>query len=446
MYTVDYEGLNDLLDSLSPNTVDTPYQIKITNPEDDDPVYVRDFVRQLGNHSNIYVDLSPTICHGMQPYPYGTFTGIETLVISPVVSDDSIYIGYGGCINLKKITNIPSAAQEIFVDDCSSLTDIPAVPNGVTQFDCRYCTNLKTIHNWGVDFSEEVQRYFNFTDCPSLEAIYTVPKESDEWHVLFLKFGADTVEGSVYDVQGNEVLITQKTIDKTKIIMPIYTDELWFPDASYTDTQVKEIIENMILYGYGIFNKEVLPPDQKSFVLWKDETSNFVSNIDFGGNNGLPVGFVGAYYGTTDPDGWFICDGRDTAGTDIELETNFPLLYDFLGSNVLPDLRKRFIEGADNDVGTYVSPGIPNITGTTQHVQYMGGASGSGAFSRGDSSSNNSAYNGNTTKTQRLSFNAKNGETKTDGTLKGANDTKVYGESNTVQPASLRLNYIIKAK
>ena len=166
-----------------------------------------------------------------------------------------------------------------------------------------------------------------------------------------------------------------------------------------------------------------------------------------GSGGGVPIGFVGAYYGTTDPDGWFICNGRDTTGTDIELETNFPALYAFLGnSNVLPDLRKRFVEGADNDVGTYIVAGIPNITGTTKHVQYMGGASGSGAFSHADSSSNNSAYNGNTTKTQRLSFNAKSGETKTDGTLKGANDTKVYGESDTVQPASLRLNYIIKAR
>ena len=57
----------------------------------------------------------------------------------------------------------------------------------------------------------------------------------------------------------------------------------------------------------------------------------------------IPVGLVSAYYGTTDPEGgkWLICDGRDTTGTAIELETHYPNLFMFLGgTNVLPDLRE----------------------------------------------------------------------------------------------------------
>lgn len=66
------------------------------------------------------------------------------------------------------------------------------------------------------------------------------------------------------------------------------------------------------------------------------------------GNNDAPLGSVMAYYGTTDPSdkNWLICDGRDTTGTDIELETHYPSFYVFNGrSNVLPDLRECALVG-----------------------------------------------------------------------------------------------------
>ena len=66
------------------------------------------------------------------------------------------------------------------------------------------------------------------------------------------------------------------------------------------------------------------------------------------GNNDAPLGSIMAYYGTTDPadKNWLICDGRDTTGTDIELETHYPSFYVFNGrSNVLPDLRECALVG-----------------------------------------------------------------------------------------------------
>lgn len=60
--------------------------------------------------------------------------------------------------------------------------------------------------------------------------------------------------------------------------------------------------------------------------------------------NDVPVGTICSYLGTSDPvDGnWLICDGRDTSGTAIELETYYPSLYMFLGaSNVLPYIVDR---------------------------------------------------------------------------------------------------------
>ena len=494
-------SLSDNLATLKVNTVLTPYRIKILNLTKNG----FDIKSILLANNNKYVDLSDTY----MPYEItdlsNAFENCTTLVYSPVLmlenrngQNYASKCTFTGCVNLKLMPRLPNSARdvtEVFknctsmvinelisnsiknmtsaFEGCSSITGNVNIPNSVIYMNKAFkgCTGLEgvdkipnTVINltecfYGCSSFEEIESFETslnvlednaadcFYGCSSLTSIgIPVPtiEMADEWHFIELSFSETKVQGRIYDSEGEYVSIPETIIEKDKLTLPIMTDELLF-SRTVTEQNLISVIENMLIYKYSYFNKTVIPPNDKAFIMYAKEPVNFVSNIPFGGNNGLPVGFVGAYYGTTDPDGWFICDGRDTTGTDIELETNFPMLYDFLGSNVLPDLRKRFIEGADNDVGTYVAPGIPNITGTTQHVQYMGGASGSGAFSRGDSSSNNSAYNGNTTKTQRLSFNAKSGETKTDGTLKGDNDTKVYGESDTVQPASLRLNFIIKA-
>lgn len=50
-------------------------------------------------------------------------------------------------------------------------------------------------------------------------------------------------------------------------------------------------------------------------------------------NSAIPVGTIVAYYGTTAPTGWLICDGRSCAGTE---------LAKMIGNNV-PDLRGRFL-------------------------------------------------------------------------------------------------------
>ena len=48
----------------------------------------------------------------------------------------------------------------------------------------------------------------------------------------------------------------------------------------------------------------------------------------------IPVGTIVAYYGTTAPSGWLICDGRSCAGT---------ALASLIGKTSTPDLRGRFI-------------------------------------------------------------------------------------------------------
>ena len=51
-------------------------------------------------------------------------------------------------------------------------------------------------------------------------------------------------------------------------------------------------------------------------------------------NSAMPLGTIVPYYGTDEPSGWKICDGRSCAGTDLAKK---------LGISVVPDLRGRFI-------------------------------------------------------------------------------------------------------
>jgi len=104
-----------------------------------------------------------------------------------------------------------------------------------------------------------------------------------------LNFGNNDVSGKVYDINKNATTIPQTTIVKDKLTIPIKTDEMWFPPANLTDAQVDAVIEDVIDTKRTYFNKNVLNPNNKSFVLWKGEDSNFVSNIDFGGGGGSSI-------------------------------------------------------------------------------------------------------------------------------------------------------------
>ena len=56
----------------------------------------------------------------------------------------------------------------------------------------------------------------------------------------------------------------------------------------------------------------------------------------------FPVGMITMWAGTTAPNGWVLCDGRDIS------DTRFQNLREVLGTNTTPDLRGRFIVGYDS--------------------------------------------------------------------------------------------------
>lgn len=151
-------------------------------------------------------------------------------------------------------------------------------------------------------------------------------------------------------------------------------------------------------------------------------------------NNMIPCGIVQAFAGNTVPDGWLLCDGSAVSRTD------YAELYSVIGDTYgagdgidtfnLPDLVDKFIQGNATS-GTEHSAGLPNITGNiTFRDNVMIGANG--AFVYEELSSSNSYVDTLGTSHQR---NAK---------FDASRSSAIYGHSNTVQPPSVTMRYIIK--
>ena len=126
-----------------------------------------------------------------------------------------------------------------------------------------------------------------------------------------------------------------------------------------------------------------------------------------------PVGSIIAYSGLLGsiPSNWHICDGTD--GT--------------------PDLRDRFLKGASNagDVDKYVSAGLPNITGEIGSISANNGrVYCSGAFHRYEEVERNSD-SGQDYPNYVYYFDA-------------SRSNPIYGNSNTVQPPSYVVYYIMR--
>lgn len=90
-------------------------------------------------------------------------------------------------------------------------------------------------------------------------------------------------------------------------------------------------------------------------------------------SSSMPLGTIVPYYGTDEPSGWKICDGRSCAGSELAKK---------LGISNVPDLRGRFIRMiGGNAAGMAVAQGdcIRNVTGDIYCSNYIG-YSGSGVF------------------------------------------------------------------
>ena len=138
-------------------------------------------------------------------------------------------------------------------------------------------------------------------------------------------------------------------------------------------------------------------------------------------SSSMPLGTIVPYYGTDEPSGWKICDGRSCAGSELAKK---------LGISNVPDLRGRFIRMiGGNAAGMAVAQDdcIRNITGqitSSDGIMYAAKASGAIAIA----GSGTSLQNGRNTYNSGLSFDA----------------SRVVPTGPENRPINTAFNYIIK--
>ena len=95
-------------------------------------------------------------------------------------------------------------------------------------------------------------------------------------------------------------------------------------------------------------------------------------------NGATPVGTVIMYWGSTAPEGYFVCNGGTFNGG------TYPKLQAVLGGTTLPDLRNQFIRGAspgsravgysETDAGRNITGTVPGESGNNVYNQAFTGA------------------------------------------------------------------------
>lgn len=145
---------------------------------------------------------------------------------------------------------------------------------------------------------------------------------------------------------------------------------------------------------------------------------------------GVPIGVVQAFAGATTPQGWLLCDGSAVSRTD------YAALYAVIGTTYgagdgsttfnLPNLVDKFVEGSAT-AGTEKTAGLPNITGDIGFT--VGDMQPTGAFGFTDAKTCPALYGGDGTYNVNIDASRSN---------------NIYGNSDTVQPPALTMQYIIK--
>ena len=148
----------------------------------------------------------------------------------------------------------------------------------------------------------------------------------------------------------------------------------------------------------------------------------------------VPIGTILSYSVAIPPVGFLVCDGSEVS------KTTYADLFEIIGDTYgtatdtskfkLPDLRDRFVQGANGNLGTSKDAGLPNITGKFYH-DTNAKAGLSGAFTYEGTGRQNLA-NDTPANSGLITFDA-------------SKSNSIYGNSNTVQPPSVCLTFIIKA-
>ena len=151
----------------------------------------------------------------------------------------------------------------------------------------------------------------------------------------------------------------------------------------------------------------------------------------------IPAGTMRMFAGNTIPAGWLLCDGSAVS------RTNYAKLFSAIGTTWgagdgsttfnLPNSIGRFAEGAATS-GSYHEAGLPNITGT-----FLGYDQNKDSSSLFTGAIKPTAYGGN----QPVGSSSTN-DYELVCNFNAGWSNNIYGNSNTVQPNSFTVRYIIK--
>lgn len=166
----------------------------------------------------------------------------------------------------------------------------------------------------------------------------------------------------------------------------------------------------------------------------------------------VPIGSIIPYSSTTAPKGFMICDGSEISKTDYA--DLYAVIGDKFGSASdgkfkLPDLRDKFVQGANGNLGESKDAGLPNITGELGYFNpatgghyYQGLNYGYDAFKQ--SITTDSTVEVGCTRIQQAEAEVEDGKPSI-AKFNASDSNSIYGNSDTVQPPSVCLTYIIKA-
>ena len=167
------------------------------------------------------------------------------------------------------------------------------------------------------------------------------------------------------------------------------------------------------------------------------ELSDEIINIQ---RYAIPVGTIIAVANNV-PTGFLLCNGQSVS------RVTYADLFEYLGTKYgsdsddtfkVPNYTNIFLQGADNNVGTIIAAGLPNIEGSASGNQTngmfwdVGTPYVSGAFKTGGKLSGRGLAGGSgSTGAVPLNFDA-------------STYNSIYGNSTTVQPPAVTVNFCIK--
>lgn len=346
--TIAFSDLDNWLQSQIGNTPETAYELEITGLTINDVGSSRvngTLGNILKNTNNIYVDLSETELPSELTNLNIAFENCTTLIKAPIIPSGvtSLRYTFYGCRALSKAPIIPSGVTDLedTFAECLALTESPVIPYGVTNMTYTFyycvklkcaplipnsvvylsstfrnctaleevpnipasvtdasqcfldCTSLKRINEFAILVTTLDNYHFQnmFANCSSLEQIGKEPENASDWNLWYLKFNSNTVQGKIYSRDKTSVTISQTTITKDTLTLPILTDELLF-NTSISASDLENIIEGytdteyhkgMLDTNYSWFGKQVIEPTGDHFVMYAKDKDKFISNISFGG-------------------------------------------------------------------------------------------------------------------------------------------------------------------